>query len=1127
MPLIPEEDFQIGEIKQFDVPEYAPPSFTDIVAASFRQENSLASWAANGGTFTQQPPAQEGYDPFDMDGVSDIEGYDMYAESFATSMSPEQTMMIKQQIDQETEDRKIINDGGVTAFFAQIAAGVTDPIFLPFMLSPVGMGAKGASVLKSAATVGAASGFGETAAELAKHASQEVRTIEDSIGNIAGATILTGVVGGMLKNVENNAIKSISTKVEDNLYAKDGAESLAFNGADDVTTPGSVGAAKTKAIEAEYLDIESAGGLEKLPVSPIIRTMTSPSVETKSIVQQMMETPVITKGEKAGIATAPAEGSVETRIKSYNYNLFSGFKSVKDSYLEYRGKKSSVMGDLSAKMETVTGQRGEKLSRAEFNEGIAKAMRRGDKSEIPEVQAAAEKLRREVFDPIKEKAIEENLLDADVIVKGSESYLTRMYNTQKIVENRHQWNKILTDWLERDAVKAAEKQGKILERRQAEGRSIEEVSTEYFKAEDKAVRAKLRKEMQMSARRQNMTDAEPYSQMQGKVEDLNAKISEIKKQESQHNAQISVAKDSQTLKQIAERLQDLKRDRIDLEQQLYKTKTVFNQVKRAREQDLSLSTRASASEHNLLSIANSITDKILGNSAGRLDYDISPTVKGPLKERTLSISDELIEDFLVNDIESIMTQYVKTMSPDIELKRMFGNIDLSDQIEAIKREYAKGRKAISDPKQLDKHETRMRNDIRDIEAMRDRIRGTYKMPSDPNSAIFRIGQSLMGWNFVRMLGGMTLSSIPDAGRIVARNGLAGTAKGVASLTNWKEFKMSKAEVQKSSIGLEMVLNSRASTLNDLTDLYARGTKFEKGLRVMTDTFGKVSLQTQWNDSLKIFAGVMAQDRFVVDAIKWSDGTLSKARRARLASAGISEDMAGAIAEQFKKHGSTEGLNRPNVDKWDDEIARDAFKMALLKDVDATIMTPGAGVKPLWTSTGMGKLMFQFKTFAAESHHKVLLADLQFRDAAALTNLLVMTALGTMAYAAKQHARGAEVDTDPAKLVVEGLDNSGVMGYFWDVNNTIEQLTRGTVGVSPLIGESTMSRYASRNWYGAIMGPSLGTLTEAGVSISAVSSGDISESDVRAIRKLLPYQNLFYIRRLLDELEKPAAQAVAK
>ena len=71
----------------------------------------------------------------------------------------------------------------------------------------------------------------------------------------------------------------------------------------------------------------------------------------------------------------------------------------------------------------------------------------------------------------------------------------------------------------------------------------------------------------------------------------------------------------------------------------------------------------------------------------------------------------------------------------------------------------------------------------------------------------------------------------------------------------------------------------------------------------------------------------------------------------------------------------------------------------------------------------------------------------------------------------------------------------------------------------------MSRYASRNIMGSLLGPSVGTVQDIFQVTGSASQGEMTKSDIRAMRKMLPYQNLFYIRTLLDELEETTAEAV--
>ena len=65
--------------------------------------------------------------------------------------------------------------------------------------------------------------------------------------------------------------------------------------------------------------------------------------------------------------------------------------------------------------------------------------------------------------------------------------------------------------------------------------------------------------------------------------------------------------------------------------------------------------------------------------------------------------------------------------------------------------------------------------------MRDRLRGTYRTPEDPNTFFIRAGRTLRDVNFLRMLGGMTLSAIPDIARPIAVNGLRPLGRAMKAL----------------------------------------------------------------------------------------------------------------------------------------------------------------------------------------------------------------------------------------------------------------------------------------------------------------------------------------------------------
>ena len=55
--------------------------------------------------------------------------------------------------------------------------------------------------------------------------------------------------------------------------------------------------------------------------------------------------------------------------------------------------------------------------------------------------------------------------------------------------------------------------------------------------------------------------------------------------------------------------------------------------------------------------------------------------------RQFDIEDNLIEDFLENDIEQLLRHDVRTMGMDIELARRFGTFDMKAVIREVQQDY--------------------------------------------------------------------------------------------------------------------------------------------------------------------------------------------------------------------------------------------------------------------------------------------------------------------------------------------------------------------------------------------------------------------------------------------------------
>lgn len=537
---------------------------------------------------------------------------------------------------------------------------------------------------------------------------------------------------------------------------------------------------------------------------------------------------------------------------------------------------------------------------------------------------------------------------------------------------------------------------------------------------------------------------------------------------------------------------------------------------------------ADMSPAEIKSIVEEITDTILGNSPSRMltPADIVQGPRGPLKERVLRIPTALIRDFVEKDVEVVARRYTDTMAADIGMVKKFGSTDLVDQIAKINDEANAQIAATTGEKAKAKIDAQRREAIRDLAAVRDRLRLNYAIPDNPDGLLVRAGRVARNLNYVRLLGGMTLSAVPDLAKPVMVYGLTRTMRTAFTpmVRGLKTLKLSAKEVKLAGTALDMSLDSRAMGIADIMDDYGRGSKFERALQAGTQKFGLVSLMAPWNAAIKQFVGIIAQTKILQSVERVVAGKASRKEIEYLAANGIDANMADRIWQQFDGAGVRDGaVWWANTEGWTDRQAVEAIRAALVRDVDRVIVTPGQD-KPLWMSTEMGKLIGQFRSFNIASTQRTLISGLQQRDAAAFSGMMMMLGLGALSYYLKMEVGGFEVSADPAVWATEAFDRSGLAGWIGDANNMVEKMTRGHIGLSAFTGEQA-SRYASRNALGALLGPTFDQVGDAIQITGSAFAGDWTASDSRAFRKLVPLQNLFYIRSLFDKVEAGANQAL--
>ena len=523
-------------------------------------------------------------------------------------------------------------------------------------------------------------------------------------------------------------------------------------------------------------------------------------------------------------------------------------------------------------------------------------------------------------------------------------------------------------------------------------------------------------------------------------------------------------------------------------------------------------------------VATQIAQRITGTPDGRLPYDWkmgegfssgpngkslngATALRGPLRNRRFLIEDEIIEEFLENDIEVLGMRYLQQTAADIELTRKFGSVDLQNEIKQIQDHYTELMKK-ADGKEAIKLGNQMEADIRDIAGMRDRLRGVYGFQED--NIWTRIGRSSRDLNYLRLLGGVTVSSLPDAARVIMAEGFAKTfAKGLGPLiANTKKFKIAAAEAKRYGVATDaMGPGGRSSIIADVGDYTQGGTAVERGLRSAANKFGRVNFLDYWTSGMKQLHAVTMQTS-VFD--KLSKGKYDK----RLGRLGIDEESARRMWKQVDKHGSKEdGVWILNAKNWDDPELEQMWGAALRKESDRVIIVPGQE-KPLFMSTEMGKSIGQFRSFIMSATTRVLVAGIQGQDQNALGGFISLVGMGMFTYYLKQSIAGREITDDPVALVIEGIDRSGAVGVLGEINNVFEKISSNSVGARPFLGVSApASRFYSRSVSESLLGPTFGSLlsTTVAASNALTSSEPMTEADVRALRRLVPLQNLSILR----------------
>ena len=509
--------------------------------------------------------------------------------------------------------------------------------------------------------------------------------------------------------------------------------------------------------------------------------------------------------------------------------------------------------------------------------------------------------------------------------------------------------------------------------------------------------------------------------------------------------------------------------------------------------------------------------------------------------------DALLVDagFVETDFLALQRLYYNSVVPDLKLTEKFGDPMISGRwmeegmlpgLKQISEEYNELiKKAKSNT-----YKTKLKNEkiavIKDLKAMRDLQRGTYGLPSDPQRSLSRGIRMLKLYNSVTMLTG-ALAAVPDVARILMTSGInRGFRTSWDLFTNYLATDIAKRSHRMTLLSGEaadMILGSRAMSMYDLDNAFGVFNKMEKGVSKMGNMyFTYINLMNPWNTFVKSWAGAVNGTRIIEEVENWIvKGKISKLNKTKLLSVGIDEKNAKKIWNQYTKHGSGKGgleaewkhVRIANTADWDDIDAAQLFNSALGKDVNITIVTPSKGDVPLWFNEEWGGVIVQFKKFAMGATQRMLLRGMQERDMNFLGGIVMLMAAGAIVDATRTKAFNRDYSKKKwGEKVVNAFDRSGLGGVFSDMNNILERMTNNKIGLRPVLGaKRPYGSYTQKNIMSGfgVLGPTssqIGTISDI---MWDWGTGKHNHYTARNVRRLIPFQNVWYLDSLFDQVEK--------
>ena len=566
-------------------------------------------------------------------------------------------------------------------------------------------------------------------------------------------------------------------------------------------------------------------------------------------------------------------------------------------------------------------------------------------------------------------------------------------------------------------------------------------------------------------------------------------------------------------------------------------------------------------ENNIKQKIDNIYDAIVGNSKNDLsdtkDF-IKITKRGSFKERSLTWVDyDEMEQFLENNIFKIIEQYSRIASADNAVYSEFRTLDVTNRTKNLKlnkvlKAYEQKEIQLKDDlenqlikqklndkekeklqtlyqKQINKLQDERKQFENDFTSYVDFFRGITK--DDYNDLLTKSSLLMRNYQYLTKMGSAVVSQLGDTTTVVLNYGFKSFLKNFPNLLATlpsKKFqleglKLNEEEMKLAGFCMQLTLNNMmggvSNTFTRNGDAFFSNNPLKNVIDEGVKFMNKVNFMSKADDSIKNWTGLIIQEQ-AIKAIKNFENLKNGSQDLiNLNKNGIGKNNYKIIKEQLEKHSYTKKgfgtkIYIPNTQSWDNKEAVNLYRTFLNNSVNSVTLNPKIQDMPIWGNKEFGKLILQFKGFTLSSINKILIPALQKKDTDVLAFLITSFAMANIIMYAKNTLKGKKNPEKTNQIVKETLKQTSFTPLFFDINQVTSSL-----GIDLYDTEDEREKRADpKNFLISLGGPSVSSLADFGTAVSSTAKdGSLTPYEQQAIKKLIPYQNLFYVDRLFNTM----------